>query len=194
MFQLTGIKQLHNDMKRKKKTRDNFSFSYNNKIFSCIFIIDVIPYRLYLTTIGENPVVFELEIQKGYLVKTYFEDYHKLLDYLELKYNPNHIFRPIDFLVALNKNIPNKFTKAPHYSDVLFAISKCRTVEESSKIYFCGWYTNPDKKRVRETNIEKTRDVFGDDIASMCKEKNISSCWTDKRGEENLSRFYEFLK
>ena len=73
MFQLTGIKQLHNDMKRKKKTRDNFSFSYNNKIFSCIFIIDVIPYRLYLTTIGENPVVFELEIQKGYLVKTYFE-------------------------------------------------------------------------------------------------------------------------
>lgn len=191
MFEFTGLRILHQDMRNVGETRAVFQFKFNEKAFSCIFLVDTIPYRLYLTTFGVTPVVFELEIEKGYRVKNYIDDYSKLIAYLGLKYDPNHIFKPDDFLAALNRNIPPRFTGRPNYKDVLIIASKRRNIEEINKIYFCGWYSNPIGKNVKPENLEKTRSAFGDEKANICKNRNISSCWTDIVVNENLGKLHE---
>lgn len=70
---------------------------------------------MLLTTLGKNPIVFELEVEKGYMVKSYLDDYKKLIEYLGLKCSPDHIFKPSDFLAALNKSIPKNFRNKPSY-------------------------------------------------------------------------------
>ncbi len=194
MFKFTGLKILHQDMREIGETRAIFQFDYNEKAFSCIFLVDIIPFRLYLTTLGATPVVFELEIERGYMANTYLADYNKLTAYLELKYDPNHKFKPIDFFEALNRKIPVKFTGRPDYKDVLIIASKRRNVEEINKIYFCGWYSNPIGKTVRPENLEKTRSAFGDEKADICMKNNISSCWTDIAVGENLEKIDEIIK
>lgn len=74
MFEFTGLRTLHKDMMKKGEERATFPFGFNGKIFSCIFLTDIIPYRLYLTTLGLYPVVFELEIEKGYKAKCFIDD------------------------------------------------------------------------------------------------------------------------
>lgn len=186
MFEFTSLRILHQDMRIVGETRAIFPFSYNNKAFSCIFLVDITPFRLYLTTLGVTPMVFEFAIEQGYRVKSFLNDYKELLAYLDLKYDPNHIFRPDDFFEALNRNIPHKFTKKPNYKDELIIASKRKNIEEIDKIFFCGWYSNPVGKNVRPENLEKTRIAFGDEKARICKNKNISSCWTDISADENL--------
>lgn len=188
MFEFTGLRILHKDMRTKREERVTFPFEYNGKNFSCIFLTDVIPYRLYLTTLGLSPEVFELEIEKGYKTKCFMDDYQKLVDYLEIKYNPTHTFAPFDFFEALNRRIPKEFTRCPDYKDTLKIASKRRKIEEEGKIYFCGWRRNAPGQSVREKNLEKTRSAFGDAKAEMCKTKNISSCWTDCACEEELHK------
>ena len=116
--------------------------------------------RLYLSTLGKNPIVFEIEIDKKYCAKTYIEDYKELILYLEIKYDPNHTFKPVDLFEALNNKIPKKFQRKPNCSEVVSVASKRRRVEEADKIYFCGWRNNPTGDNVSEMNIEKTRIAF----------------------------------
>ena len=144
--------------------------------------------RLYLSTLGKNPIVFEIEIDKKYCAKTNIEDYKELILYLEIKYDPNHTFKPVDLFEALNNKISKKFQRKPNCSEVVSVASKRRRVEEADKIYFCGWRNNPTGYNVSEMNIEKTRIAFGDKIAAMCKLKNVSSCWTNISSDEYLKK------
>ena len=116
--------------------------------------------RLYLSTLGKNPIVFEIEIDKKYCAKTNIEDYKELILYLEIKYDTNHTFKPVDLFEALNNKISKKFQRKPNCSEVVSVASKRRRVEEADKIYFCGWRNNPTGDNVSEMNIEKTRIAF----------------------------------
>lgn len=160
MYEFSALKILHEDMKVKNEERAIFPFTYNSKDFSCIFLTDIKPMRLYLSTLGKNPIVFEIEIDEKYCAKTYIEDYKELILYLEIKYNPNHTFKPVDLFEALNNKIPKKFQRKPNCSEVVSVASKRRRVEEADKIYFCGWRNNPTGYNVSEMNIEKTRIAF----------------------------------
>lgn len=194
MFEFTALRVLHKDMMARGESRAVFPFEYNRKAFSCIFLVDITPFRLYLTTLGESPLIFELEIEIGYKVKSYIDDYNLLIAYLGLKYDPKHKFIPNDFFEALNRKIPNKFNKKPDYREVLITASRRRDIEEINKVYFCGWYTNPTGRRVRSENLEKTRSAFGDKKAKMCSDKNISSCWTDIETDEKLKKLDDINK
>lgn len=191
MFKFDSLQILHQDMMKKDESRDLFPFSYNGKNFSCIFVTDITPIRLYLTTLGNAPITFELEINKDYCTSPYLDDYKLLVAYLDIKYDPNYKFKPVDFFEALNRKIPRVFMNAPSYKEVIQVASLKRNLEEADKIYFCGWRSNPLGSSVREKNLEKTRSAFGDQIADMCKQKNISSRWTDIDSEEDLARLNE---
>ena len=60
---------------------------------------------------------------------------------------------------------------------------------KAEKIYFCGWFDN-DKvgKKVREKNLEKTKEILGTDAYLMCKKNNISSKWTED--EEGATEYF----
>lgn len=185
MFEFTGLRILHQDMITKNEDRVVFPFKYNRKYFSCIFLVDIVPYRLYLTTHGIKPEVFVLEIISEYKVHGYLKNYNKLVAYLDLKYDPHHKFKPKDLFEALNKKIPSHFSERPKYSEIL---NIAANIEERDKVYFCGWYKNPVGKKVRPENIEKTRSAFGEDQAQLCSDKNISSCWTNLASDEDLAQ------
>ncbi|MDV2581687.1 DUF6037 family protein [Alkalibacillus haloalkaliphilus] len=195
MFDFTGLKKMHNDMKVNKETRAAFKFEYNKKPFSCIFLSDITPYRLYLTTHGVNPITFEFEIKAGYKTTSYMnsEDYFELLNYLELEYDPNNKFSPLIFFDVLNKYILNVNYELPKYSDVLKVAEKNRDIEDGEKVYFCGWRKNQSSEKVSEKNLEKTRSAFGDKIARLSKLKNVSSKWTNNKNEESIKNI-ETLK
>lgn len=188
-MKMENLEILAEDMIVKRENRATFTYEYNMKTFSCIFLLDVEPFRLYLTTLGLNPLVIEFEIdQSTYEISGYIDKYKELLSYLELKYDPNHKFMPKDFLKDLDNHIPHYFTIAPSYTDVIRIASHTRKVEECNKVYFCGWKKNPKSYNVSDFNYEKTRCAFGDEKAKMSKKKNISSCWTDISSDEIISR------
>ena len=194
MFEFIKLKILHEDMKSRGEDRDTFPFSFNKKSFSCIFLTDILPYRLYITTLGAEPYVLEIEMDMQYRANTFIEGYKELVAYLELKYDPNHKFKPVDFFEILNRSIPEKFSEKPNYGNILKVASKKRKIEEASKIYFCGWKRNTDGKNVRLPNLEKTRSAFGDKMAEISLMKNISSCWSDCESEEALEELSKLLE
>lgn len=187
MFKFTALESLHNNMKLNDMERVVFPFRYNEKGFSCIFITDILPYRLYLATLGDNPITFELKINNKYETSSYMNDYSKLIEYLELKYDPNHKFKPNDFFRSLNNNIPENCNNTPNYKDVIVIAASHREIEEPNKIYFCGWKNNI-VRNVTDGNLEKTRSAFGDELAELCRVKNISSCWTDIDNKEQINK------
>ena len=65
MFEFTGLRILHQDMKNNGKTRAVFPFDFNKKSFSCIFMVDIFPFRLYLTTVGINPIDGPIYCRQG---------------------------------------------------------------------------------------------------------------------------------
>ena len=67
-FEFTGLRTLHKDMMKKGEERATFPFEFNGKTFSCIFLTDIIPYRLYLSSLGFFLVVFDLVFVIGFLV------------------------------------------------------------------------------------------------------------------------------
>jgi len=191
MFQysFTNLKLLHTDMLKKKEKRAIFPLEYNDKKFSCIFLTDKIPFQLYLTKIGLNPEVFEFDVKTGYLVSLKNEDYYELVKFLELKYDKTHKFLPIDFLKIFNEKVPILFKNEPDYKNVLNIVGQKRIVEDQYKIYFIGWMQNFGDRKVRIENLEKTKIAFGSDISKICKDKNISSRWTDIEKDEDMSKF-----
>lgn len=193
MFEFTSLRSLHEEMKKKNEISTTFNFNYNNRGFSCIFLCDITPMLLYFFTTGENPEVFEIEIDSNYMAETYIDDYNKLIKLLGIEYDSNYKFRPVDFFEVLNRNIPGTFQKAANYSSVLRTSSTRRDIEEAEKIYFLGWYENPVGYCVRENNLEKTSIAFGEKIADLSKKTNKSSRWTDKQGLENMAAFNDIF-
>ncbi|MEH7231582.1 DUF6037 family protein, partial [Bacillus safensis] len=55
-----------------------------------------------------------------------------------------------------------------------------KIVEEENKIYFYKWITHDGiKSNATTENLEKTRLLIGEEAYRTCKERNISSGWTD---------------
>lgn len=178
-MKLNGLKEFHNSMKINGVKKSKFIFTYNNVVFDIFFFTDEVPYKLCIGGRANN-FYFELNVKKGYIIDINIGDkYLRLLEILGLKYNQDSPFKTIYFFNELNKNIPKKIDTNNKWKPSDYAIYK-RNVEEAEKIYFCGWFDN-DKvgKKVREKNLEKTKEILGTDAYLMCKKNNISSKWTD---------------
>lgn len=193
MFEFTGLRTLHEDMKENNEISASFNFNYNNRGFACIFLGDVKPMILYLCTVGTAREVFEIAIDENYMTDTYIDDYKRLIEYLNLKFDPDHKFKPVNFFEVLNRNIPTTFQTAANYSSILSVSSATRDIEEENKIYFLGWYRNKVGKSVRDKNLEKTRLAFGDKIAKISKQTNRSSKWTHDERLENMEAFNDIF-
>lgn len=195
MYHFQNIKPLYKDLLASKQTRCIFTAKIHNMPFSCIFLIDIIPYRLYITSLGESPFSIELEILKGFQASSQLskDDYYKLVKYLNLKYDKNNPFRPYNFFSYIDQQIESAPKRVPHYHEVIKVVRKHRIIDEESKIYFCGWRTNPIGDSVSSKNLEKTKSAFGDKKAELCQKNNISFCWTDIKEKERLDKLNDII-
>lgn len=177
-MRLDGLAKLYNDMKANDIKRYKFIFSYNNVIFDVFFFVDEQPFKLAFGVKAEN-FYFELEVNRGFIINPNIGDkYLKLIEVLGLKYNPQSPFKTIHFFSEFNQKVPQNADKKNKWQPHDTAYYK-KNVEESEKIYFCGWFDNEKVgKHVKPKNLEKTKEVLGNEAYEMCSRKNISSCWT----------------
>ena len=194
LYELGNLRLLHDDLKEKGKTRTAFPITINSKPFTCIFLADIRPLRLYLITPGPKKEFYEMEVFKEYCVSYVIVDYKMLIKYLGLDREEQQKFTQEEFLRILNGKIPKRFDRLPSYSEVVRAASSCRDITSEERCYFCGWKRNPNDKDVRYENYEKTRAAFGDELADLCREKNVSSRWTADPNGEKMHIFDEIFR
>lgn len=180
---LTGLKEIYRQMKVNSMKRYKFGFSYNNIAFDIFYFIDEIPNKLIFGVIGDN-CYFELDVKEGFEINTYLGDiYAKLCSILGLQYNPNSPFKTTYFFEAFNNAIPKiiNVENKPKPEDIA---RYSKDIEDSEKVYFMGWLDNEKAgNKVRDLNLEKTRRLLGYDAYVLCKQKNISSRWTDDKAK-----------
>lgn len=192
-FKFTNLSTLHNNMIINNETRAKFSFTYNKRIFSCVFICDTFPFILIIAYLGHNFAV-ELRIAKDYSTSSYLDNslYKQLIELIGIKFDPNNKFTPTTFFDIINNNIPEKYEKSNYY-DVLLTERIIKDIEEADKIYFLGFRNNPSNQGVSQKNFEKTNLAFGSKIANSLKQHNISTRWTPYKSEENLRELNDYI-
>lgn len=199
---LEKLKALCIDMQRQNAYAMAFSAYINGHGFSCTFSIANVPYHLYVTTLGLAPFTIDFEISKFEIVTNPIlsgEEYRQLCKYLNLHYDKDNPFRPVNFLYEINKKSPLKYDRkaAVHqYELVRLAVnSHLRQYDEDEvdKVYFCGWKTNPSGKKVTVSNYRKTLQYFSKEEADMRRKLNQSSCWTSNPDEERLDLLNQYI-
>lgn len=169
-------------MVKQKTERYRFEYKVNKAIFDIFFFIDDEPFKLLFGAKATN-FSFELSVKYGFIIDTQLDKktYAGLCDTLGLKYDPNNPFSPKVFFEKFNDFIPQRADIAnkaePHEVGKYYSYA-----EEDDKIYFLKWKDNNKRgEKVQLKNLEKTKKLLGKRAYVICKEKNISSCWTDKK-------------
>jgi hypothetical protein len=179
-LQLDGIKDLYKSMKIQKIERYRFDYKSGNAVFNVFFFIDGSPFKLLFGAKGHT-FGFEVEVGQGFKIETNLEKsvFKELCIVLGLTYDPNNKFSPFKFFNDFNNSIPK--TAIPNQPVEPSDVAPYVTVaEEEKKVYFTGWRDQDVRgSNVTEKNLDKTRELIGEKEYKTCKEKNISSCWSD---------------
>ncbi len=178
MFLLNEIRPLCLDMKGHGKKQDKFSFQYNNVSFDVIFLMDRDPYEL-LFGVRDHNFTFVLKMHKGFKLEVIPDKvFYRLCEILNLKPGKGS-FTSWEFLKYFALKIPQHYSgKKIHPHEI--ALYKQNKIEEADKIYFKEWRLhNTDGRHAR--NLEKTRELLGDEAYRICRDNNISSCWSNHR-------------
>ncbi|ROS05583.1 hypothetical protein EDC56_1122 [Sinobacterium caligoides] len=146
------------------------------------FFIDDKPFVLLFGVKAAN-FSFEVEVGKGFAIDPQLDPatYKNLCAALGLKYDPENPFKPFDFFKEFNKSIPGQAAssqKADPHDVVIYRPD----VDEADKVYFLKWRDNTKRgENVQSVNLDKTSKLLGEKAYARCRQKNISSCWTDQK-------------
>jgi len=167
---LANLRPLYMDMKAKNTGRVRFPYQHGRVTFDVFFFIDESPFSLLFGAKQFN-IAFELQVLPGFSVECYLpeEVYKALCKALGLTYDPNNHFSTRAFLSDFESHIPSSAFGLPKPEPHDIAIYRS-DVEESEKIYFCGWRDNTPRG-------EK------DHAHQVCSRKNLSSCWTHDKSK-----------
>lgn len=183
-MQISGLKELHKDMRRNGVSRTQFQYRHNTVVFDVMFFTDSSPYKLLFGAIGEK-CSFVVDVKPGYSIDPFLQPksaYSDLCRVLRIEYDPDNPFSTTKFFRHFAELVPYtiKSTKEP----ISLPKSLAELNDDGEKIYFSHWRNNGVSSHVTDINIEKTGRAFGMEIAAFCSEKNISSCWsvTEKNG------------
>ncbi|WP_045858732.1 DUF6037 family protein [Teredinibacter purpureus] len=181
-MKLDGIIPLYKSMKTQNIDRYRFDYKAGKATFDVFFFIDSSPYLLLFGVKAEN-FSFELEVLNGFVIETKIDNdtYKRLCKVLGLEFDPNRPFSTWNFFKEFNSKIPlTANTSNPVKPQDIAPYQS--VAEEADKIYFVGWRDNSKwGTQVQDSNLEKTRKLLGEKAYLRCKQKNISSCWSDKK-------------
>ena len=63
---LNHLEKLYKDMVRKGETRVVFRADHRGHFFSCVFLSDIQPYRLYVSALGKLDLTLEFEVSESF--------------------------------------------------------------------------------------------------------------------------------
>lgn len=179
-MRLNNLSVLYVEMQKLGICRCRFRFEINRVAFDVFFLADVVPYILLL---GLRGGVFSVEfnVSEEFEVKPYIDrgKYHELCRLLGLRWSPDNKFDPKKFLAALDASVP-KQVRALQAVESRHIAHYWNNLEEANLVYFWQWRDNNIRnQRVSQKNLEKTRLLLGQRAYQICKDRNISSVWTD---------------
>lgn len=171
-------------MKQQNIDRVQFDFTFNKVKFDVLYFIDEQP-NLLAFGIKAHNFYFEVPVHKDFEIKPFFGDqYNKFCQIMGFKFNPDNPFKPSAFFDEFNRTVPSSISagNTPKPSEIA---AYRNNVEEADKIYFVSWRDNTKAgHQVSPENLEKTRKLLSHQAYIMCKDKNISSCWSAKQQDE----------
>jgi hypothetical protein len=184
-MKLTGLSSLFKQMKQDGELRSKIEYRHGRVTFDVLFLIDESPFSLMFGAKGHN-VSFEFKVGPGFTVTPTIpnEVYRALCKALGLTFDPTNPFRISTFLEDFSTAVPSLLGTKSKAKPQDVARHR-RHVEDSDKIYFCGWRDNTKRsEHVTPKNLQKTRELLGEAAYSSCKARNISTCWTDHEDDE----------
>jgi hypothetical protein len=190
MMKLDRLKSLYIEMKEANEDRQQFEFEYNGVLADVFLFIDQQPFIMAFG-IKLTQTYFEVPVKPGFIVNGYLDK--ELLDIIieefHIEYNPNHKYSPLDFLQAVNKQIPQTLKETRPVTPRNIAHYH-RNVEDADKLYFCGFLDNSKaRNKVTNENLIKTRLLMGEEAYQRCKRENLSTKWTDAIGKDKYRQW-----
>ena len=180
-----AFKPLTADMKNNGIDKEHYCFDYNGFRFDVILSIISNGYEI-LVAIHAHNWGCVLNMDNNFIVEMPDSDYYSLRAILHLNWKTNH-FNSSLFLQLLSKKAPTRSSRTGVNYHELRQYLPYRHVEESNKIYFCGWNDHTKDKRTAR-NFDKTEFYLGKKVADYCRKNNISSLWSDiPRDERNVT-------
>jgi hypothetical protein len=183
-MKLPGLSVLYKQMKREEEVRSKIEYVHGIVTFDVLFLIDETPFSLMFGAKGHN-VSFEFKVGSGFSVNpTIPKDvYRALCRALGLTFDPENPFRVSSFLEHFSDNVPHLLRTKTKAKPQDVARHR-RDVEDSDKVYFCGWRDNTKRsEHVTPKNLQKTQELLGEAVYLSCKARNISTCWTDRESD-----------
>ncbi len=185
---------LHHDMVANNERRVRFNWTNGAVKFSVVFIIDPHPFLKHLPAPDQKmnrpaPLAllmfgvvgggyaFTKPVYPGFWFDTFMGPDLPLLQQALRSDSPAG--KPLDvngFFADFVSHVPTALThtEAVQWKDLPWRPD----VEEADKTYFLGYRTNPSTSHVTAKNLEKTELAAGELAAKICRELNVSSCWT----------------
>ena len=183
-----GFKNLHEQMKKSQVTKYIGKFKYNIEC-TYLFDVDTKPYELiFIRQKDKETLTLKIIVESGYTIDDYQnKEYYNIIRFFEIKSVKGEKFRPKDLFNTLNIKLL-KLELSNLFQPKLYEIARFHNdVEESEKIYFKGLLNNNlHGNSVTDRNFEKTIKLIGRAIAIDLKEKNISTCWTNKANKKDI--------
>jgi Family of unknown function (DUF6037) len=178
-MKLDRLMLLYQSMKSEGIERYRFKYQVGKAVFDVFFFTDGAPFLLLFGVKAKN-FSFELDVMPGFVINPQLDrdTYRRLCQILGLEYDLDRPFSPWIFFSEFNLKIPQQALAEQKAKPQ--DVAPYRSIaEESDKVYFFGWRDNY-KWGTEVQNLDKTRTLLGEKAYQRCKQKNISSCWTDK--------------
>ena len=120
-----------------------------------------------------NPFTFRVIVPDDFIVNSFAipsNVYSMLTEYLGLRYNPEHRFIPINFLIELDTYFPVKFTMAPTVRERYQTARRTVSNYDGEK-YFKGWIKWKSRNTTDE-NMYLTASLVGYETAQRFQKLN----------------------
>jgi hypothetical protein len=179
-MKVIGLSVLYKRMRHDAETRSKIEYQHGPVTFDVLFLIDETPFSLMFGAKGKN-VSFDFEVGPGFtVVPSIAKDaYRELCRALGLTFDPANPFSIKRFLEDFSDRVPHLLMTKREAKPHEIARHR-RDVEDSEKIYFCGWRDNTKRaEQVSQRNLRKTQRLLGEAAYQSCLKRNISTCWTD---------------
>lgn len=190
-FRFYNLKNLCISMRKNHKSLEQFEFEYKNTgiVFDCIIDIDANPFEIMIGTKGLNFSCI-LYVKKGFVTEMRDTDFYKLRDILNLTKGENP-FTSFAFLKYLDSKFPLESCPEPVAVEhiIPYRAQKLAPQERAEGFIFAGWLPHEGKNNGHVRNINKTRQLLGEQAAQYCERNDVSSKWSTKEAERKKLTF-----
>lgn len=167
-------------MYHDKVTVVNFPYVYNNITLKVFFFH--LEDNVLIISNEQKGIFFDLIVDRHFNLPIKFKksDYNHLLDVLDIKYDAENVFKPVDFIKDFISNIPDYESTDTKYSKKYIKYVNSY-IEDGFKVNFIGFKNNTDGKHVSKENLNKTLLFMGNSQYERCRKNNISTIWSTKK-------------